>query len=47
MNLNLREAMVSDVSALEALIDASVRGLQMNDYNPVQIESALRTAFRG
>ncbi len=45
MNLNLRKAVLDDVPVIEALIDASVRGLQTADYTPAQIESALRTAF--
>lgn len=45
MNFNLRKASFSDVPALEALIDASVRGLQQEDYSPAQIDLALRTTF--
>lgn len=41
----LRAAILSDVPAIEALIDASVRGLAAEDYTPDQIDSALRTAF--
>lgn len=45
MNISLRKASFADVPALEVLIDASVRGLQKDDYNPAQIDSALRTVF--
>ena len=37
----LRLATEADVPALHALIEASVRGLQANDYTPAQIEGAL------
>ena len=45
MNISLRKASFADVPALEVLIDASVRELQKDDYNPAQIDSALRTVF--
>ncbi len=45
MNLVLHKACLSDVPALGALIDASVRGLQSSDYTPAQIDSALQSAF--
>ncbi len=41
----IRVAVPSDVPVLRQLIDASVRGLQSQDYTPQQIESALRTVF--
>lgn len=41
----LRRALLSDVPALEALIEASVRGLQAQDYTPLQIEGALGSVF--
>lgn len=41
----LRKAELSDIPAIEALIDASVRGLATTDYTPDQIDAALRTAF--
>src|SRR6516164_8761790 len=41
----LRLAMPDDVPALRELIEASVRGLQMEDYTPAQIEGALKTVF--
>ena len=41
----IRRAVPADVPVLRALIDASVRRLQAQDYTPAQIESALRTVF--
>jgi GNAT superfamily N-acetyltransferase len=37
--------MDTDIPVLQALIDASVRGLQAQDYTPAQIEGALQTVF--
>jgi len=45
MNLFLRIAVMEDVAALRALIDASVRGLQTEDYSPRQIEGALASVY--
>jgi GNAT superfamily N-acetyltransferase len=45
MNFILRQAIPADISALRALIDASVRGLQAADYSPTQIEGALQTVY--
>src|SRR5258708_26392506 len=45
MNLFLRIAVMEDVPALRALIDASVRGLQTEDYSPRQIEGALASVY--
>jgi N-acetylglutamate synthase-like GNAT family acetyltransferase len=45
MSYSLRKAVAADIPALEKLIDASVRGLQAQDYTPEQIEAALRTVF--
>src|SRR5580692_6164376 len=42
---SIRKAVPADVPALSDLIDASVRGLQAEDYTPTQIESALATVF--
>jgi GNAT superfamily N-acetyltransferase len=42
---SIRKAVPADVPALSELIDASVRGLQAEDYTPTQIESALTTVF--
>ena len=43
--IHLRLAVPEDVPALRQLIDASVRGLQTEDYTPAQIEGALKTVF--
>ena len=39
----IRLARMDEASALRALIEASVRGLQASDYTPAQIEGALDT----
>jgi GNAT superfamily N-acetyltransferase len=44
-NIRLRLAVPEDVPVLRELIDASVRGLQTDDYTPAQIEGALKTVF--
>jgi GNAT superfamily N-acetyltransferase len=44
-NIYLRLATDTDIPVLQALIDASVRGLQAQDYTPAQIEGALQTVF--
>src|SRR5260370_11218460 len=44
-NITLRLAVPEDVPVLRELIDASVRGLQTQDYTPAQIEGALKTVF--
>jgi GNAT superfamily N-acetyltransferase len=41
----IRPAVHADIPVLRALIDASVRRLQVQDYTPAQIESALGTVF--
>jgi GNAT superfamily N-acetyltransferase len=41
----IRQATPADIPVLCALISASVRRLQANDYTPAQIESALNTVF--
>jgi GNAT superfamily N-acetyltransferase len=41
----LRLASEVDIPGLHALIEASVRGLQADDYTPVQIEGALGTVL--
>lgn len=45
MTIRIRQAVSTDVSVLRTLIDASVRGLQTQDYTPSQIESALATVY--
>jgi GNAT superfamily N-acetyltransferase len=44
-DIRLRLAVPEDVPVLRQLIDASVRGLQTQDYTPAQIEGALKTVF--
>jgi GNAT superfamily N-acetyltransferase len=44
-NIHLRLAVPEDVPVLRELIEASVRGLQTDDYTPAQIEGALGTVF--
>ena len=44
-NIHLRLATPEDIPVLRQLIEASVRGLQTEDYTPAQIEGALRTVF--
>src|SRR5258707_7167930 len=44
-DIRLRLAIPKDVPVLRQLIDASVRGLQTQDYTPAQIEGALKTVF--
>src|SRR5437588_12125252 len=43
--IRLRLAAPEDVPVLRKLIEASVRGLQAEDYTPAQIEGALQTVF--
>ncbi len=43
--IHLRLAVPADISVLRELIDASVRGLQTQDYTSAQIEGALQTVF--
>jgi GNAT superfamily N-acetyltransferase len=43
--LAIRRATSTDIPALSALIDLSVRTLQAPDYSPSQIEAALGTVF--
>jgi GNAT superfamily N-acetyltransferase len=42
---HIRTAREDDIPALHALVEASVRGLQVNDYTPAQIEGALGTVL--
>jgi GNAT superfamily N-acetyltransferase len=44
-SFKLRLATPADAPALDALIDASVRGLQAGDYSPAQIDGALGTVL--
>jgi GNAT superfamily N-acetyltransferase len=41
----IRVARENDIPALHALIEASIRGLQAEDYTPAQIEGALGTVL--
>jgi len=43
--MRIRPAQPEDLPQLHALIEASVRGLQVNDYTPAQIEGALGTVL--
>jgi GNAT superfamily N-acetyltransferase len=43
--IHLRLAVPADIPVLRDLIDASVRGLQAQDYTTAQIEGALKTVF--
>jgi GNAT superfamily N-acetyltransferase len=45
MNIRVRKAVAADVPMLHALIDASVRGLQAEDYSLAQIEGALKSVY--
>lgn len=45
IDIRLRLAVPKDVPVLRELIEASVRGLQTEDYTPAQIEGALKTVF--
>src|SRR5215467_13245471 len=45
MQIRLRLAVAEDIPVLRELIEASVRGLQTEDYTPAQIEGALKTVF--
>jgi GNAT superfamily N-acetyltransferase len=43
--VQIRKAVAADVPRLREIIEASVRGLQSNDYSPAQIEGALRSVY--
>jgi GNAT superfamily N-acetyltransferase len=45
MTIRIRLAEAGDVPVLRLLIEASVRGLQVGDYSPAQLEGALRTVY--
>ena len=42
---HIRTAQQTDIPALHSLIEASIRGLQANDYSPAQIAGALGTVL--
>jgi N-acetylglutamate synthase-like GNAT family acetyltransferase len=45
MNIHIRKATAADVPRLREVIEASVRGLQAEDYSPTQIEGALSSVY--
>lgn len=45
MNICIRMAEARDIPLLRQLIEASVRGLQAEDYSPEQLENALRSVY--
>ena len=45
MAIRIRQAVAADIPVLRELIAASVRGLQAQNYTPVQLESALKTVY--
>jgi len=44
-NIHIRKAAAADVPRLHEVIEASVRGLQTEDYSPAQIEGALQSVY--
>lgn len=44
-NIRVRRAVAADVPRLREVIDASVRGLQADDYSPAQIKGALKSVY--
>ena len=45
MTIHLRKATKDDIPRLKEIIEASVRGLQANDYSPTQIDAALNSVY--
>src|SRR5579872_1208531 len=45
MGFRLRKAVTADIPRLQEVIEASVRGLQAQDYTPAQIDGALRSLY--
>jgi N-acetylglutamate synthase-like GNAT family acetyltransferase len=45
MKTSIRKATLADIPQIRTLIDASVRGLQAQDYTPAQIEGALESVY--
>lgn len=43
--IRIRKATAADIPRLREVIEASVRGLQANDYTPAQIEGALQSVY--
>jgi GNAT superfamily N-acetyltransferase len=44
-NFHIRKATAADAPRLREVIEASVRGLQTDDYSPAQIEGALQSVY--
>src|ERR1700751_4182015 len=45
MTVSVRKAAAADIPLLREVIEASVRGLQAEDYSPAQIEGALESVY--
>jgi GNAT superfamily N-acetyltransferase len=45
MKISIRKAVPADIPRLCEIIEASVRGLQAEDYSPTQIEGALKSVY--
>lgn len=45
MKIQIRKATPADIPRLREVIEASVRGLQAQDYSPAQIEGALESVY--
>jgi GNAT superfamily N-acetyltransferase len=45
VDVQIRKAIATDVPHLREIIEASVRGLQADDYSPAQIEGALQSVY--
>jgi GNAT superfamily N-acetyltransferase len=45
VNIHIRKATAADIPRLREVIEASVRGLQSDDYSPAQIEGALQSVY--
>src|SRR5438445_11219996 len=44
-SIRIRPAVPADLPVLRGLIEASVRGLQTQDYSPTQLEGALKSVY--
>jgi GNAT superfamily N-acetyltransferase len=45
VKIRIRKVVAAEIPVLRELIEASVRGLQVQDYAPAQMEAALETVF--
>jgi GNAT superfamily N-acetyltransferase len=45
IKVQIRKAVMADIPRLREVIEASVRGLQAQDYSPAQIEGALQSVY--